>query len=165
MRRSTRLIHTSIDAVIPRASLSRYVCPSCQQRCQSQPILRSQRRHASNNVNLPWTEKVRRKIWGTDTPPGLADPYGGPSYLEQRRAEKEGRTLSTPGQVVEDQAQPQQQQSTEVVEAAERNYLAADNWKGLEVFGGTGHWTEKDPKEADTYSRLVAMTLVAERII
>ena len=31
------------------------------------------------------TEKWRRKIWGTDTPPGAADPYGGPSVFEQRR--------------------------------------------------------------------------------
>ena len=31
------------------------------------------------------TEKWRRKIWGTDTPPGPADPYGGPSVFEQRR--------------------------------------------------------------------------------
>ncbi|KAF7502603.1 hypothetical protein GJ744_005444 [Endocarpon pusillum] len=36
---------------------------------------------------LPWTERIRRKMWGSDNPPGLKDPYGGPGYFERRRQE------------------------------------------------------------------------------
>ena len=45
---------------------------------------------------MPLTEKLRRKIWGTDNPPGLEDPYGDRSVFDQskkkeRRLEKEER--------------------------------------------------------------------------
>jgi hypothetical protein len=37
-------------------------------------------RHA-NSLSL--TERLRRKRWGTDAPPGAADPYGGPGEVER----------------------------------------------------------------------------------
>lgn len=63
-----------------------YVCASCRHQALCQRTSKPQqpfRRNASSG--LPWTERVRRKIWGTDNPPGLKDPYGGPSYFERRR--------------------------------------------------------------------------------
>lgn len=82
------------------------------------------------------TEKWRRKIWGTDTPPGLADPYGGPSVFEQRREmlqldppkkpqEVEGRT-DAPAVVEEDVED----------DVNIDNYKPATTWEKLPRIGG-----------------------------
>lgn len=75
-------------------SPSTYVCKNCRRRVQLlSQLIKSQQRPASNQ-NIPFTEKLRRRIWGTDNPPGLKDPYGGPSFLERRklRAEEQKRS-------------------------------------------------------------------------
>ena len=70
-------------AVLTSRTISRstttHVCISCQLRSYA----------SKNDPNLPFTEKIRRKIWGTDNPPGAADPYGGPSFLEKRKMRRE----------------------------------------------------------------------------
>ena len=63
-----------------------YICASCRHQALGQGISHLQStRNASSG--LPWTERLRRKMWGTDNPPGLKDPYGGPGYFERRRQE------------------------------------------------------------------------------
>ena len=67
---------------------SPYICRSCRhlavrQRLTSQQSLR----HASSE-ELPFTEKVRRRIWGKENSPSLADPYDGEGFLERRRKER-----------------------------------------------------------------------------
>jgi protein kinase C substrate 80K-H len=74
------------------ASKIPYVCGSCQHQTLRQHSPPTQwLRNASSG--LPFTERLRRAIWGTDNPPGMEDPYGGPSFWERRqqaRAEKRG---------------------------------------------------------------------------
>src|SRR5436190_15388265 len=56
-------------------------------------------RHNSSG-SIPFTEKVRRKLWGTDNPPGLKDPYGGEGFLEKARRKRKEPALE---EVVEEE--------------------------------------------------------------
>jgi len=47
------------------------------------------------------TERIRRKIWGTDQPPGLEDPYGGDSIIEQTKKQRQA-------QIAEEDAMPEE---------------------------------------------------------
>lgn len=76
------------------------------------------------------TEKWRKKIWGTDKPPGAADPYGGPSAAEKYKAEKEGKPVAAAEEAVTP-AEEEWDMST---------YEPADSWVGLEEVGGKGIW-------------------------
>jgi hypothetical protein len=97
MASSKRLVQAV--SVLSRPTSTPYVCAAC--RSSNLPHSSQQVRH---NSDLPFTEKLRRKIWGTDNPPGLKDPYGGPSFWERRRAEKERARLQQSG---ESEQQPQ----------------------------------------------------------
>ena len=137
---------------------STYVCVQCRQRINSQssrhtPILSSstvcRRNGSSSSSKLPYTEKLRRKIWGTDTPPGQEDPYGGKSILERNRERKE-----------QDVGQAEVDDLQEGVQASEKtpvdapiaqsidsgvlaDYVPATTWDGLDHIGGaTGWWEE-----------------------
>ncbi|TVY42846.1 hypothetical protein LSUB1_G003757 [Lachnellula subtilissima] len=63
------------------------------------------------------TEKIRRKIWGTDDPPGLEDPYDG-----QSRFEKKPKPTVVPRQMT---AAPQ----------LPADYVPSSTWDGLESVG------------------------------
>ena len=72
---------------------STYVCLQCRLRAST--VIRSTnpsisltyaaRRHAS------WldTDKLQKRIWGTETPPGKEDPYGKESAFDRQRRERE----------------------------------------------------------------------------
>jgi hypothetical protein len=97
MRRSIPSLHSSKSIWMPASKLP-YICASCRHQALRQHILPTQwMRNASSG--LPFTERLRRAMWGTDKPPGMKDPYGGPSYFERRRqeaqAEREKRGDST----------------------------------------------------------------------
>ncbi|MCJ1398922.1 hypothetical protein MMC11_002123 [Xylographa trunciseda] len=88
---------------------------------------------------MPYTEKIRRKIWGTQNPPGQADPYGDASILDQSKGqppelepEPEGVSqVSTTG----DKSLPSS--------TAYADYVPATTWEGLDQIGGaTGWWEE-----------------------
>jgi hypothetical protein len=85
MRPSIPSVHSS-KPICMRASKLPYICASCRHQAlrQHSPQLQWMRNASSG---LPFTERLRRKMWGTDNPPGMKDPYGGPSYFEQRRQE------------------------------------------------------------------------------
>jgi hypothetical protein len=80
------------------------------------------------------TEKWRKKIWGTEKPPGAADPYGGPSAVEKYAIERKGTTG-----VVEDSRPVEEEIDTST-------YEPADNWVGLEEVGGKGIWWQGRPE-------------------
>lgn len=84
MRRIARL-ERSIALVQPRIAsnlTSPHFCPSC--RHQSLAFSTSTSRGAIT------TDSIRKKIWGTDNPPGLADPYGDESVFDQTKKTKGG---------------------------------------------------------------------------
>ena len=97
----------------------------------------TQRHASSTSDNIPFSEKIRRKIWGTDNPPGQEDPYGGLSIAEQRRAMDKNK--KDPGVLAE--AGPEA--GVVPPDAAASNYVPATTWDGLEQIGGaTGWWEE-----------------------
>ncbi|KAH8592508.1 ribosomal subunit 39S-domain-containing protein [Bisporella sp. PMI_857] len=51
------------------------------------------------------TEKIRKKIWGTDEPPGLKDPYGGESVVERIRKSTRSGKSNEGGEGIEEQTE------------------------------------------------------------
>ena len=98
------------------------------------------RRHAS------WidTDKLRKKIWGSETPPGQEDPYGKESVFDQKRREREqerekGRELK-----------PGPEQGVEKPED-EIDNVTATTTEGLQTVGGPNWEAEAWDKEIDSF--------------
>lgn len=127
---------------------SGFVCLKCQLRASAAvrttnpPITLpyTSRRHAS------WidTDKLRKKIWGTDTPPGQEDPYGKESVFDAKRREREqerekGRKELKPGPSPELQKRPEDEVDDGV---------KATTTEGLKTAGGPDwereEWEEKN---------------------
>ena len=156
-------------------SQSLYICASCRRQALRQHIRRPQLvRDASSS--LPFTERLRRRIWGTDNPPGLPDPYGGPGYFERRRQQaREEREASAPAaptpqppitqpeQLPPEQVPTVQDQNAvdDIVpsrsvpendpETEDPNYVPAETWDGLEHVGFSGHWSERPPRPEESF--------------
>merc|ERR1712225_226795 len=148
MRRIARL-DRSIDLLRARATVqapSTYLCSACKY--NASPFSTSALRAASNG-KVPLTEKLRRKIWGTDNPPGLEDPYGDRSVFDQskkkeRRLEKEER----------DAARLEAQSAAEIENyTGSSRYEPASTWDGLERVG----WTEDRWDPENLYTPFVPM--------
>lgn len=132
-----------IGAIASRASLhitsrSSFICLKCRflsyraaQKSNSSTNHLPSRRHASGFIN---TEKWRKKIWGSENPPGQEDPYGAPGALDQRRRERG----------VEDPEQSAKETETSVEDPDDvdeditprgPHYKRATTWEGLERVG------------------------------
>ena len=141
-----------IGVIAGRSSLqatsrSNHICLQCQ----------IQAHRASHKINSPFghlptrrhasfmdTEKWRRKIWGTDTPPGAADPYGGPSVFEQRR---EMLQLDPPEEKPQD-AERRTEAPADVEDDVEDDvniddYKPATTWEKLPRIGGDS-WAKNE---------------------
>ncbi|KAL4893378.1 ribosomal subunit 39S-domain-containing protein [Aspergillus ambiguus] len=148
MRPSMRLLSLEVSSLQGPRTL--YVCSVCRQEARPRPLLARQfLRNASSNTT-PITERVRRKIWGTENPPGLKDPYG-ESLLEKRfrkdQPEQQQAVAEEPAeavQAVEENVAPEE------VAAAEA-YEPATTWEGLPRVGHLGEWSKRPRSEADTY--------------
>ena len=158
-------------ALATKTSTTPYICASCRSQApiSSIPSQPSQIRH---NSNLPFTERLRRRIWGTDNPPGLKDPYGGPSFLERRLAERRGeqvsRQESQPTQLEEPSSEVPAPMRREAIspkrQAVEtrapvvkepKPYEEATTWRGLKWIGETGSYRHMPRTEADDYEPYV----------
>ena len=104
------------------AHASRYTCAACR----TQTSTFSTR--ASSQAVLD-TEKWRKKIWGTDKPPGAKDPYGGPSAAEMYAAERNGKKVQKP-----------KARAPKLEQFDMSTYQEADSAEGLEEVGGKGIW-------------------------
>jgi hypothetical protein len=109
--------------VVFRSQIPLYVCKTCKNQTSQSRIGLGHLRNYASRDNLPFTEKVRRKIWGTDNPPGLADPYGGPSFLEKRKMKREAARRGE--QYVEQEYRPQTQLPMEEIPQAEEGIPAS----------------------------------------
>jgi hypothetical protein len=117
---------------------------------------------------IPFTEKVRRKLWGTDNPPGLKDPYGGPSMFERaaaRRQEAQRKASSTVPEArlattVSEEREPSGAQiaprpagDLSQAELQDRGYEPAETWDGLEWVGEVADdYKTVKQSEADAYT-------------
>ncbi|GIK04185.1 hypothetical protein Aspvir_008263 [Aspergillus viridinutans] len=143
MRQSLRLLNLEVSPL--QGSRSLYICSICRQDVRPRPVVvRQFLRNASNAT--PLTERVRRKIWGTDNPPGLKDPYGGEGVLERKWKKQ-------PGQQEEEPARG----STEALESQSEDvlpdtYEPATTWERLPRVGHLGKWSDLPPTEADVFN-------------
>ena len=110
---------TCIREVIPRSSIARQV--------------------RYNSSDKPFSERVRRRIWGTDSPPGLKDPYGGQGVLERRWGGKK------------QQSEEPEEVEQEADFAPSEEYVEAKTWDGLQRIGHLNRWSDRGPKKADAY--------------
>lgn len=175
MQSGARLI-APLEVVPYRASSARYVCSTCRRqflpRCTSQSLF--SRRHNSSDSNnnnsgsLPFSEKVRRKIWGTDNPPGLKDPYGGESFLEKRLREKREAKAAEEAQrepELEYVAEEQLTAASEAPTAEPTEYVPATTWDSLEHVGTSGKWWEYPPTPADQFAAYVTLSFHGSQLL
>ena len=138
-----------------------YVCRGCKKQAQELNRLGHQQHRPVSNQNMPFTEKLRRKIWGTDNPPGLKDPYGGPGFLERRRMNAQQRNAQQQEAVRQEEEEEQEEilpireEGLDVEEAntsiPHREYQPAETWDGLQHVGHKGHWRDLAPRKGDEY--------------
>ena len=126
-------------------SQSRYVCLQCRLQTSaatrttnsSVSLTYAPRRHASW-VN---SDKLRKKIWGTETPPGQEDPYVRESESDRTRREKEQEIEEAKKLVSAPEQKPEP--------APEDEYVPATTAKGLKRVGGPGwgnaEWEAENP--------------------
>jgi hypothetical protein len=104
---------------------SHYLCAVCKRR--STPFSTS----AVQGAKVSLTEKVRRKIWGTDQPPGQEDPYSNVSAFDQSRT----KALKEAAQEVA--AQRAARKEAAVLDSS---YEPSSTWDGLQFVGGFEDW-------------------------
>jgi hypothetical protein len=121
---------------------SRYVCSTCRRQFLPRPyriVVHESRRFNSSDNELPFTERVRRKLWGTDKPPGLADPYGGRSEeTNLARSEEEADEPLPPTRRYE-------------VPATKPAYQPSRSGEKLEEVGHLGEWSVFPATPADEF--------------
>lgn len=116
-------VPSTLSQILTRSQPSTYVCRSCRNQ------LKTARRPNADQIrrasNTPVIDYVRRKIWGTDNPPGPADPYG-PGWadhrrmaLERQREERSVAELSPQERAAEDELQRDERE----LRAAQPNYF------------------------------------------
>lgn len=142
MHPSVRLVKLELSSI--PASRPLYVCFNCRHEPLPRPFAAHQIRH--NSSSLPLTERIRRKLWGTDKPPGLKDPYGGKSVLERRWRRK--------GQSNVDAQHISDAELDEFADIAPPDdYVPATTWDDLKRIGHLGKWSDFSPKHVDAYKR------------
>ncbi|KAL4808476.1 ribosomal subunit 39S-domain-containing protein [Aspergillus unguis] len=145
MRSSLRLL----KEVTPlQGSRTRYVCSVCRQEARPRPLVARQFLRNASDSSTPMTERVRRKLWGTDNPPGLKDPYGGEGHFEKKfkKSQASGQEPETQKAAAEEVVE-----EDPLDEAASGDYEPATTWDGLERVGHLGKWSDLAPAESDAY--------------
>ncbi|KAF4155331.1 hypothetical protein CNMCM6069_008060 [Aspergillus lentulus] len=143
MRQSLRILNLEVSPL--QGSRTLYVCSICRQDVRPRPVLvRQFLRNASNAT--PLTERVRRKIWGTDNPPGLKDPYGGEGVLERKWKKQPGQQEEEPARASTEALETQSE------DALSDTYEPATTWEGLPRVGHLGKWSDLPPTEADAFN-------------
>ena len=127
---------------------STFICSRCRKNRLhptaqfSSPLFQSsQHRAKSTDEKLPFGEKLRRKIWATDTPPGQKNPYERLTP-EQRAKEIEEREAAASEELeYEDEASDQEAKG--VPSPVTDGYVQAATWDGLDQIGGSEGWWEE----------------------
>ncbi|KAE8453782.1 hypothetical protein EG329_009294 [Mollisiaceae sp. DMI_Dod_QoI] len=147
MRRIARL-ERSIDLAKTRTSAkisSTYLCSAC--RNQATPFSTSTLRAA----RVPYTEKIRQKIWGTDQPLGQKDPYGEGSVLDQTKKREKEEELKE-----RDERRAAAQPSPPDMSTYEQSTTWGNREDGrIPWVGGFGYWWKKNWDPQNQFSGFV----------
>ncbi|KAL2012742.1 hypothetical protein VTN00DRAFT_267 [Thermoascus crustaceus] len=159
MRPPARLL-SPLEASSLQVSKSLYVCSTCRQEFLPRSSSSLQFRRNASSGNTPFTEKVRRKIWGTDNPPGLKDPYGGEGVIEKSlRKRREAK-----GEIEESAPEPAAEEAAVEEEISPAgDYKPAETWDELEQVGHLGRWHDFPPTEADEYNGFMSRRKLTEK--
>lgn len=93
-------------------------------------------------------EKLRRKVWGTDKPPGVKDPYGSESQLDHVEPLAELSEPHSPAEMEMEEGE----RGIRIATAEEKEhgeYKSADTWEGLRQVGVEQWW--ESPRNAEDY--------------
>lgn len=163
MRRLPRL-DRSIDLLRARSLVSQsssFLCSTCRARAPFSTSIR-----LAQPDPIPRSERLRRRIWGTSEPPGLRDPYRGPSPEEIEEAELKEENVAE-----EAQTRPSRTPAPKL----DPSYEPAKTWDGLEEVGDlpppefdyegwfSSHLVHQDPNETTAALRravVEAFTLI-----
>ncbi|KAE8349245.1 ribosomal subunit 39S-domain-containing protein [Aspergillus coremiiformis] len=146
MHPSLRLLNLEVSSL--QGSRSLYFCSVCRQKARPRPVLARQFVRNSSN-ETPITERLRRKIWGTDNPPGMKDPYGGQGILERRFKKNQAERQE------EQNALAQNKENSQSYENDNDSYEAATTWEGLERIGHMDRLSHRRPSEDQTFTPFV----------
>ncbi|OJD12766.1 hypothetical protein AJ78_06683 [Emergomyces pasteurianus Ep9510] len=163
-----------LEVAPSRISNALYVCSTCRRQCLPQHLRSINHQfqfrwytptntNLNNNSNdLPVTEKLRRKIWGTDKPPGVKDPYGSESQLDHAEPLAE---IDEP-HALEESEMGEEGQGIRVATAEEKEdaeYKHADTWEGLRQVGAE-QWWESPPRAEDQFEPFMTLEKATSRV-
>ncbi|KAL2366326.1 hypothetical protein RJZ56_000783 [Blastomyces dermatitidis] len=161
-----------LEGAPSRISSVLYVCSTCRRQCLPQSFRSINHRfqfrqytpsnssQSNGNGDLPVTEKLRRKLWGTDNPPGVKDPYGSESQLDYVEPEELSKADPYLASELGEDEQGVRIATAEEKEQAE--YKSADTWDGLRQVGAE-QWWENPPKAEDFFAPFMSIEKVTSR--
>lgn len=147
MRASLRLLNLEAPSI--QGTRTRYVCTVCRQEALPRPLVARQFLRNASSDNAPLTERVRRKLWGTENPPGLKDPYGGEGVLERKF--KKSQAVRQDESATETTQVSEAENEAADASAADDAYEPAATWEGIPHIGHLGTWADLPPSEVDSY--------------
>ncbi|EEA25794.1 hypothetical protein TMatcc_005971 [Talaromyces marneffei ATCC 18224] len=165
MRPPVRLLKPLEAPSLRSSKNALYVCSNCRYDASLPSSSQHQsRRYASGSGNTPFTDKIRRRIWGTDNPPGLEDPYGGEGVIAKEWAKRKAQYMG------EDKREAQQNDGKEQVPEEEEDHeydegeglLPADftpatTAHDLPRMGHLSQWNDFPPSQADIYQGFLSL--------
>jgi hypothetical protein len=134
MRRTTRLGRSIglLKVGVASQTPSPYLCSVCKYQAS---FSTSATRAADKKT--PFTEKIRQRIWGTDAPPGLEDPYGDGSVFDKTKKRAQEQKVEN--------RQEKRKEERKAATPDMSTYEPAETWDGLEQVGGfENYWKEWD---------------------
>ncbi|KAJ5952452.1 uncharacterized protein N7479_010865 [Penicillium vulpinum] len=107
-----------------------FICSSCRIGATPRISPIGQVRRYASDSSPGILERTRRKIWGTDTPPGLADPYSGSQIMPGSEVSPEKPEAEEPFSLQEGQAPPGElEESLTWVGMPKIGYLPEKEWR------------------------------------
>ncbi|CRG89792.1 hypothetical protein PISL3812_06831 [Talaromyces islandicus] len=168
MRPPVRLLQPLEAPSLQLSKPSLYVCSSCRHNvlpaaCSLSTHHQAARRHASGQS--PFTERLRQRIWGTDKPPGMEDPYGGEGVISKAWKKRKAESTGEQPEAAQEEVVAVEEEVDEAAAAAEAanvgsgkkysedsGFKPAKTAEGLPVIGHRGRWANFRPQERDQYS-------------
>jgi hypothetical protein len=158
MRPSVRLLKPLEAPSLRNSKNALYVCSNCRYDASLLPSQHNHqsRRYASGSGNTPFTEKIRRRIWGTDNPPGLEDPYGGEGVIASEWAKRKSQYMGEEKRGLQ-QKEGEQQVPEEEYEPEDADdlipadFTPATTAHDLPRMGHLSQWNDFSPTEGDIY--------------
>lgn len=147
MKHSLRLTDVTRYASVSLKPRSNYVCHQCRQiafvsarRARTPPPVYIHRRFASGDNS--WTDNLRRRLWGTDNPPGQEDPYSQPTIRDEEKMHERAAA----------EAEEATNRKASIGKVVKGEYQKSLTWDDLDQIGGQDEswkeaWDENHPFE------------------